>query len=544
MIDYIIQGELPLHGQAFHHPAVRLFGALIALAGLLSLSTPATGFQPNTLRIGSLEIHPSLLTEVTYNNNIGLTQDKVSDVIFRQIPGVSLEWGRVYVPTQAPRLGNPHGMPLGLLLDMYLLRVREMGERDYMGRGRQDLPPGKPLESALLSSMRLRKFAVILTYEPVFINLVEHPEFNSIEQDLTFSADLRIPSGLYLRIDDHFRTSSSINNFQYEVADFRRSLRDLGVGYAVNQAAVTLGYNFYADYLAFITYSNYFFFLDDFDFSTLLTDAGLPDFVDLELVGISPDRLGFDIHSVGIFLSKPINRKTVLTLGYSIGFVQGNLEDFALRGSFLDGLVPFSVRVDKDPRDAVFHEVQFRFQKILTANQYVFGLGVPKTTLEGTFSYQVRSYEGAQLVISAFDRPIESFPLQLEDFSEFFVDLKLNSQIRPRTNVLLGFSRYPREEVGASGNVSINYRFGAVVQQEIRAKWHVGLTGAFRLRETPYEKTSERTSYNYEASANISYNLQSWLKASMIYQFLARDGEMSYNDFTGQRIRLRFTLVF
>ncbi len=246
-----------MHWRTFHHPAAWLFGALIAVGGLLSLSTPASGFQPNTLRIGSLEIHPSFLTEVTYNNNISLTQDKVSDVIFKQVPGVSLQWGRVHIPTQGPRLGSPHGVPMGLLLDLYLLRVREMGERDYVGRGKQALPPGRPLESALLSSFRLRKFAFFLKYEPMFITLVEHPEFNSIEQDLNLSVDLRLPSGFYLRIDDHFRTSNSIDNFRYEVADFRRSLRELGVGYAVNQAAVTLGYNFSIRGFEFF-FSNYF----------------------------------------------------------------------------------------------------------------------------------------------------------------------------------------------------------------------------------------------------------------------------------------------
>jgi len=533
-----------LRWRTFLHPSAWLVGALIAVGGSLYLSAPAIGFQPNKLRIGSLEIHPSFITEVTYNNNISLTEDKVSDVIFKQVPGISLQWGRVHVPAQVPRLGNPHGMPLGLFLDVYLLRLREMGERGYMGKVSQGLPAGRPLESALLSSMRLRKFALFLKYEPMFINLAENSEFNSIEQDLTFSVDLRLPSGFYLRVDDHFRTSNSINNFRYEVADFRRSLRDLGVGYAVNQAAVTLGYNFYADYLAFITYSNYFFFLDDYDFSALLEETGLPDFVDLELEGISSDKLGFNVHSVGVFLSKPINRKTVLTLGYSIGFVQGNLEDFALRGSFLDGLELFSARANQEPRDAVFQEVQFRFQRVLTANKYIFGLGIPKTTLEGTLSYQARSYEGAQLLISALQTPIEAIPLQLEDFNEFFVELRLNSQIRPRTNVLLDFSRYPREEIGGSGNVSINYRFAAVVLQEIRGKWHVGLRGAFRLRENPFEDTIEPRSYYYEAGANISYNLQSWLKASMIYQFLARNGEMSYNDFDGQRIRLRCTLLF
>ncbi len=148
--------------RTFHHPAAWLLGALIAVGGSLSLPTLAIGFQPNTLRIGSLEIHPSFVTEVTYNDNISLTQDKVSDVIFKQVPGISLQWGRMHVPTQVPRLGNPHGVPLGLLLDMYLLRVREMGERDYVGRGKQYLPPGRPLESALLSSLRFRKFGFLL----------------------------------------------------------------------------------------------------------------------------------------------------------------------------------------------------------------------------------------------------------------------------------------------------------------------------------------------------------------------------------------------
>jgi hypothetical protein len=224
--------------------------------------------------------------------------------------------------------------------------------------------------------------------------------------------------------------------------------------------------------------------------------------------------------------------------------VQGNLQDFALRGSFLDGLVPFSVGFDKDPRDAVFHEVQFRFERILTAKKHVFGLGVPKTTLEGSLSYQARFFEGANLLISALGTPVQSIPLQLEDFGEFFVKLGLNSQIRPKTNVLLYFSRYPREEVGGTGDVSINYIFAAVMKQKIRGKWNLGLRGAFRISENPFENRTKIRNYYYEAGANISYNLQSWLEVSMVYQFLARDAEMSYNDFNGQRIRLRIMLVF
>ncbi len=524
--------------------AARLMGALFLAGGMVASPTPARGFQPNTMRVGSLEIHPRFQTEFTYNNNISLNHNKVSDVVFKQTPGLSLQWGRVHVPVQRPRIGNPYGMPQELLLDLYLLRVHEMGKRGYEGRGRQDLPPGRPLESALLSASRLRKFGFLLKYEPMFINLMDHPEFNSIEQDVSLLVDLRLPSGFYLRLDDYYRTSNTINNFRYEVADFNRALRGSGVGYAVNQAAFTVGYNFYADYLAFITYSNYFFFLDDIDFASLLDDAGLPDFVDLEFHGIDSDKLGFAIHSLGFFLSKPINRRIVLTVGYSIGIVRGNLEDFAVTGSFLDGLVPFSLRVDNDPRDALLQEVRFRFQTVLTESRSVFGMRVPKTTLEGAFWYQIRAFDGTQIEITGPDSPGKTIPLQLEDFNEFFATLRLASKIRPRTHCVLEFKRYPWEEIGGRGYVSINYTFAASVTHQIRTKWLVGARGSFRIRQNLYEKALEPTTFDYRAGLNVAYNLQSWLKASVIYQFLAHDGDMGYNNFDAQRVRLRIRVIF
>jgi hypothetical protein len=542
----LILSIYPFHGRRSNRPdRLRLLGAaLLAVAGAAVLPAPAASFTPNTLRVGSLEIHPSFLTELTYNDNISLTQEKVSDVIFRQIPALTLEWGRAHTPIQVPRLANPHGMPIGLLLDVYLLRFSQMGERDYMGRGKPELPVGQPAESAALSSMRLRKYGFFLKYEPMFIHLLDNPRFDSVEQDLFFAGDLRLPSGLYLRADNHFRTSSSIDNFRYEVADFNRSLRAQGVGYAVNQAAFTLGYNFFADYLAYATYSNYFSFLEDFDFSQLIADAGLPDFVQLGIEGIDSDRLGFGIHSVGAFVLKPIDRRTLLTVGYLVASVRGNLDEFSLTGSFFGDVAPFELRVDSDPRNAVWHEAQVRFQRVLTVKKYVFGVPVPKTTLEGAFSYQMRRFEGAQIRIEAFGSPVETLPVQLEDFNEFFAELQLNSEIRPRTNVFLEFSRYPREEIGGSGNVSINYGVAASVTHRVGTKWSMGARGAFRFRESPFEGALEQESYEYRAGANVLYNFQSWLQAAMIYQFIARQGDIGYNDFDSQRIRLQILAAF
>jgi hypothetical protein len=519
-------------------------GVLIALfSSVILLAVPASGFQPNTIQVGSLEIHPFFGSMLTYNNNITLSREKVGDVIFTQTPGVSLEWGRTYTTIQGPRLASPYGLPLELLLDLYLLRASQMGERDYLGRARPQPPPGKPMESALLSSLRFRKLAFSLEYQPMFINLLDNPEFNSIDHELTFTGDVRLPGGLYTRFDNFFLKSNAVNNFRDEVADFNILQRTRGVGYTTNQAALTLGYNFYADYLAFVTYSNYIVFLDNFDPSELLSGIDLPGIEDLELAGVSSESLGFVMHTLGAYVSRPIGGRTLLTLGYLIGWVNGNLQDFSLQGS-IGGVVPVTVRLAEDPRDAVFHEVRFRVQRVLRTKAWAFGVAIPKTSLDATLAYQWRDFKGTEIQIEAFDTPILRVPVVLESFQDFFVDLRLNSQIRPRTVVMLAFSRYPKEEVAGSGNVSINYRFVGSVTQRIRQKWSVGALGIFRLRESTFEHAIEAKSHHYEAGANISYNLQSWLKASMIYQFLARDGDLDYNDFDAQRIRFRVFLYF
>ncbi len=535
---------------AFVHavaPSVRPFRLLLGLVTVLIAAVlspdPAHSFQPNTLRVGSLEIHPSFLTEATYNDNISLTRDKVPDVIFRQVPGLSLEWGRAYTPVQVPRLASPHGVPLELLVDLYLLRLREMGEREYLGRNRPSPPPGKPMESALLSSLRFRKIAFSLDYEAMFINLVDNPEFNSIDHELTFLGELRLPSGFYLRLDNFFLKSNAVDNFRDEVVDFRTVLRTQGVGYTSNQSSLTFGYNFYADWLAFVTYSNSLFFVNNFDPARLLMGVDLPGLEDLQLVGVGENNLGFVLQTLGAYLSKPIRRRNVLTVGYLIGWVRGNLQDFSVEGS-IGGLVPVGIRVTDDPRNAVFHEVQFRFSRVLRAKKWAFGVGIPKTTLETAFAYQWRDFDPTEVEVDVLGSPLLTVPLKREGFQDFFVDLRLNSEVRPRTDVMLGFSRYPKEEIAGSGNVSINYRFVASVTQRIRQKWQAGALGVFRIRENPFEDAIEGTSFNYEAGANISYHLQSWLKASIIYQFLARDGDMNYNDFQGQRVRFQIFLYF
>jgi hypothetical protein len=524
-------------------PVRILLGLVTVFAAAGLPPNPADAFQPNTLRAGSLEIHPSFLTEATYNDNITLTRDKVSDVIFRQVPGLSLEWGRAYTPVQLPRLASPHGVPLELLVDLYLLRIREMGERGYMGRNRPSPPPGRPVESALLSTLRFRKIAFSLDYQAMFINLVDNPEFDSIDHELTFLGELRLPSGFYMRLDDFFLKSNAINNFRDEVVDFGTLLRTQGIGYTSNQSSLTFGYNFYADWLAFVTYSNSLFFVNNFEPARLLAGVDLPGLEDLELVGAGENNLGFVLQTVGAYLSKPIHRRNVLTVGYLIGWVQGNLQDFSLQGS-IGGLVPVRIRVTGDPRNAVFHEVQLRFSRVLQAKKWAFGVGIPKTTLETAFAYQWRDFDQTEVEVDVLGSPLLTVPVKREGFQDFFVDLRLNSEVRPRTDVMLAFSRYPKEEIAGSGNVSINYRFFASVTQRIRQKWQAGALGAFRIRESPFQDAVEGTSFNYEAGANISYNLQSWLKTSIIYQFLARNGEMDYNDFQGQRVRFQIFLYF
>ncbi len=528
-------------GRPLLPPAVTL---LLLLAFVALHPSAAAAFQPNTLRIGILEIHPSFQTETTYNTNINLTKDAVSDVIFKQSPAVSLDWGRNQVPVRTPRLGSRYGLPIDLLLDYYLLRVRPMGESGYEGRKKPKPSPGRPMESAVLGSLRFRRFSFRLKYAPEIIRLLDHSEFDCTDHEVTFAGDLRLPGGFYLRVDDLFLKSSAINSFRNEVADFNTILRTQGIGFYTNQASLTVGYNVYADYAAFVTYSNYLFYLQDVDAEQLLLGPEIPDFLDLELVGIDSDTLGFGIQTVGIYLAKPLWRNSVLTLGYLFGRVDGNLHDFALKGSLVGDLLPVTARVTDDPRDAVYHEVRCRFQRVLTARQRFFGMPVPKTSMEFSFGYQWRDFDETEITVEIPDRPPLVLPIQLKSFSEFLVELRFQSRIRPKTEVSLLLSRYPKEEVGGTGKVSINYKVAFAVTQQVLRKWHLGARGVYRRRESPFENAIEDYSNNYEADAKVSYHLQSWLQGSIIYQFLARDGQLGYNDFQAHRIRLQVRLAF
>ncbi|MEW6443397.1 MAG: hypothetical protein AB1640_20865 [bacterium] len=527
------------------HPAP-LGAAWLLLAVVLALASAAgrvQAFEPGTLKLGTIEIHPSIASEVLYCDNITLSHDAESDVVFKEVAGLSLLWGRTYVPIQGPRVGNPFGLTEDFLVGLYLTRLLPLGERGYLGAGRPAVSVGRPIESAILSGLKLRRASLSLDYEPQIVRLVEHPELNSIDHELSFAGDLRFPGGLYVRLDDGFVSSSAINSFRREVADLTAAQRSEGIGFQTNLLSFTVGYNFYADYAVFLTYSNYLFFLDGFDASQVLSGLDLPGF-DVELSGVDSGTLGSSLQTLGIYFATVLRRKTTLSLGYIVGRLEGNLDDFGLEVRLPEELPPLAARIRGDPRDADLQELRLGFQRALTSAQSVFGWPVPKTVLEGSFSFQWRDFKRSRLVLEAAGEPFLELPFKRESFHEYFFNLRLVSQLRPRTQVRVGVDRYPREAVGGSGNVAIDWESFVSVSQGIREKLLFDVSGLVRYSEQPYADAGGNDFLDYQAEASLSYRIQTWLQAGVSYQFLARDADNHYNAYRSHRARLRALVLF
>lgn len=501
-------------------------------------------FHPNTMRVGSLEIHPSFSSDVTYNTNISLTNDKVPDVIFRQAPGLLLQWGRLHVPVQRPRLGSPHGLTLDYLLDLYLTRYRSVGDRGYLGKPRPQAPPTRQAENAWLSSLRFRRVSFVLDYRPLFINLVDNPGFNSIDHELAFAADVRLPAGFYLRLDNNFLSSNAINNYRREVANFTALQRAAGIGYHTNLLAATLGYNFYADYAAFVSLTDRRFFLRNVDPVLLLPGDGGGFLPPVGIEGVDAQDLGLIIQTVGFTFSARLSPKTTLSAGYLLGRLHGNQDAFDIRVTVGDERLPFLIGFDVDPRNAVFHELRLGFQRVLTARRSLFGQPVPKTVLKASFGYQWRTFADVSLLLGRPDGSLLAFPILREDFREFLFDLEVSSQIRPRTLVRFVARRFPREAEAGSGNVSIHYQAGMSVRQGIRRKWSLSAFFLFRYGQHDAANRPFEESRYWEAGAQVGYRIQEWLEAGLLYHFLARNGDFDYNTFESQRVRFRILLSF
>lgn len=519
-------------------------GCLLAAACILLLWNQAPAFEPNTLELGPLEIHPSFHTDFTYNTNISLSHDGIPDMIIREVPGISLQWGRLYVPVQKPRLASPYGLSVDFLLDLYVTRIRPRVDPDYLGKKRAPVPAGRTMESALLHSLKFRKFAFDLSYEPQFIQLVDHPEFNSIDHELTFSGDARFPGGLYMRVDETFLTSTAINSYRNDVVNFSAQQRAQGIGYNTNLISFTLGYNFYADYALLVTYMYHLFHVKDFDATQVLPDLTLLPVLATEWKGIDSGTLGLSMHTVGIYMTKQFQRKTGLSVGYVLGRLRGNLEDFGLQGSFFGGLMPFTVNVTRDPRDALLQELRVGFQRILSSKQSVFGWQVPKTLVEGVIAHQWRDFETLEFQVHAAGVPVLMIPWKRKGFREFFAEVKLVSQLRERTRVELTLSRYPQEALGGDGSVVVTWGANLSLTQRIRYKWTLNSYGGYRYGEHMLDDSSERDYSDYEAGASLTYRIQTWLTASLMYQFLARQGDFDYNTFHSQRAQFRILVSF
>lgn len=517
----------------------------VVLCSWLGLGPAQAGaFQPNTLRLGTVEIHPSILAEVVYNDNISLTRDRIGDAIFREKPGIGLLWQRTWVPVQAPRIARLEGLSLDFLMDLYLTRIAPLAERGYLGQGLQRISVGKPLENAVLTGLKFRRYSVSLQYQPEIIHLLDHPQFDSVDHDLIFAAEARFPGGVYARVDDRFVSSTTVTSYRKEVADFTAAQRTQGLGFHSNVLSVRAGYNFYADYLLFVTYTNYLFFVRNFDAAQALADFQFPPLIELEARDVTSANLGMNLQTAGLYLATVFVRKTALSLGYVVGRLEGNLEDFGLDARLLERGEVVRLRVREDPRNAWFHEVRLGFQRPLTIRGSVFGWPVPKTLLQGSVAYQWRNSERTAVEVRAQDQPLLELPISSRDIREPLVELRLSSELRPRTRIEVACNRQPREAVGGIGNVAIDWEAQIGLSHEISEKFFLELRGLGRYRDLPEESVAEDHYWDYEADGFLTYRIQSWLQARGGYQFLARDADLAYNAYRSHRVRAQVFLSF
>ena len=107
-----------------------------------------------------------------------------------------------------------------------------------------------------------------------------------------------------------------------------------------------------------------------------------------------------------------------------------------------------------------------------------------------------------------------------------------------------GLGRSPREAVGGSGNVSIDWEGSLSLSQGIREKFDLDVTGLARYTEYPYAGAAQSSNWDFEAGSSLRYRIQSWLQAGVAYQFLARATDVDYNAYQSHRIRLRVLVFF
>lgn len=529
-----------------------LLGLVVALFSFLLQPQKGQAFEPSPLRIGTIELHPSLGVEATYNDNIGLTQPKSGDAILAVTPGIECLWGRLEKPVQRTRLTDPSELTAQFLYDLYASRLSYFGQRGYRGLGRPDLPIGKPAESYALSGLRFRKYSVRVSYAPSIYRFLDQSRFDFTHHSASVAADYRSPGGLYVRTSDEFLASTSLTTYdRYHVVDFGRQQLREGVGFSTNLATATLGYTSFTSYLVYVVYSHYLFSVQDFSLDQLLSGVSpsLPAQLDFRVEGADSHALRMTLQTVGLFVDKPIGTMTNVSLGYLFGRLTGNMDEFGISGKMRLAHIPgmeasARIGIAHDPRNAVFHEIRFGFQRVLTASRYLFGWPVPKTSLEGAVSYQLRTFDTNEWIVSSSLAPASSLEFTLPSFEEVYAALKLHTQMSPKTEVNLELVRQPREDVGGVGNVTVNWEAGISIGHRFDKKFSFAAAASYRYQDNTWPDAVESHAALFYAKSLVNYEIQRWLSSHVGYEFIARTSDIPYNRYNSNRVWLNAQVHF
>ena len=517
-------------------------------------------FDPNTIKVSEVEVHPSLNSAWIYNDNIFLQSsgDEASDNVFIVSPGLELRWTKFDHAIRHHLVSDPLFITQDYLIDLILRHHFYPAERDYAGKSR--LAPKRPVmarKDFLARSLLFRAHTVSLGYNANVIQLAENSGYNALDHEASALVSMKFPSGLFFQVADEFDRTDLVNTYRRNFIYYRPNQQE--IGFLQNMLNLRVGYHFVTDYmLAFDFVFLYYHPTDELAPGDMAPLEEIPvddDLLSVEIQDISADRLDFYSFGGSVTFSVMKFEKTVLSTSYLFGATHGDLAgDFSVDYSMKPTPVDLSLdilgrlRIARDPREAVFQQVSVGAQRLLT-ERLKLNLGL---------SYQWRRYRESPLVLTLQGdlrlggRAIPLFAYEQlyvqerKDFGHMSVDTGLIYDIPPFTTLQLAFVREPVEVRAGSGSYLINNRVEFKLARRLPRNFNVAfhVYYARNLFFTDISGVRDRDKDVWGTSARLQYRPRDWLLASLDYFHMSQLSELEDSDIDNNRVTVRLDLTF
>jgi len=495
---------------------------------LLTVPDPVHAFTPNTIEIGRIQVHPSLEITTTYNDNIfALSHDKADDFIIEVKPAFSLNYGILDHAYRSHLVSDPFYLTQEYLIDVLVQRLLYPAETGGERRRKVTVGAAVTDRDNILRTFLFRRYNISLSYEANAIFLSDFDYLNAVDQNFLLLADAKLPGGLLFRLEDSFAQSSALATYRRDVINFSSAQRARGTNYRHNLLSASAGYIFFDEYTILADYLHYAYDLGSLAIPLLGT--------------LTESDLGLSLHAVGLTLTSAVIEKTILSIRYMAGFIDGDLYDetvpLIIYGQAAGALVPLGeIEISSltDPRKSQYHQVSLGLQRLLT----------PKVKLEGFIGFQWRRYEDWRINVGGLPLRIEQ-----EDFDRMVANARISWQIVPYYLLSLSFHRQPVEIDPRTGGVFIDNRVILSGSYNLLNRYEL-YASLFYGRDLYYDQipvtleTARNDEHVYGGSVELRYRPQTWLSAAIQYSTMTSDADRGGADFSDNRFSLSLQVAF